>query len=229
MCKGLTLTRYGNKPMKIFKEILIPIFAIAFVVLIPHTGIIPFPFAYSIPVLLFIWFFFKQYKENFATIGFSFKRFEIKPVFIGTVAAILLFAFLNYAFFPIFEKLVDLPKADLGDYNKIKGNTGFYIFIVAMGWIIGGFYEEIVFHGFIFKRLEKLFAGKFAVPISFLLSNIIFALYHIQLGTEGVINAFIAGLVYHALILFNKRNMWYGIFCHAVFDTIAITYLYLGN
>jgi hypothetical protein len=43
--------------MKKIKEILIIVFAIAFVVLIPHTGIIPLPFGYSIPVLLFVWLF----------------------------------------------------------------------------------------------------------------------------------------------------------------------------
>ena len=65
--------------------------------------------------------------------------------------------------------------------------------------------------------------------ISFWVSNIIFALYHLQLGAEGVLNAFIAGSAYHALMLYYKRNMWYAIFCHAAFDTIAITYIYLGN
>ena len=214
--------------MKLLKEILLVLFAIAFVTLVPQSGIIPLPFAYSIPVLLFIWIFLKQNKENFASIGFSVKRFEIRSVVIGTLAAIVLFAFLNYAFFPLLEKIVKLPPAELGGYNKVRHNTPFYIFIIAMGWLIGGFYEEVVFHGFIFTRLEKLIAGKHAVTISFWLSNIIFALYHVQLGIGGIINAFIAGIVYHALILHYKRNMWYGIFCHAIFDTIGLTFIYLG-
>jgi len=229
MYKGLTPTRYGNHPMKIFKEILITLFVIAVVVLIPHSGIVPLPFAYSIPVLIFIWTFLKQYKENFTTLGFSFKRFEIKAVLIGTLTAVLLFVLLNYAFFPLLEKIIKLPPVDLGGFNKVRHNTPFYIFILAMGWIIGGFYEELVFHGFIFTRLEKLIAGKYAITLSFWISNIIFALYHLQLGIPGVINALAAGIVYQALILHYKRNMWYGIFCHAAFDTIALTYIYLGN
>lgn len=215
--------------MKIYKEILFTVLALAFVVLIPHSGIIPLPFVYSVPVLLFIWLFLKKHKENFASLGFSFKLFEFKSVFIGTLTAIVLFAFLNYAFFPLLENIINLPAGNLDGFDKVKHNTPFYIFIVLMGWIIGGFYEELVFHGFIFTRLEKLFTGKFAVPVSFLLSNGIFACYHLQLGVQGVINAFIAGMVYLALILRYKRNMWYGIFCHAVFDTIALTYIYLGN
>ncbi len=214
--------------MKIFKEILLTLFAIAFVTLVPQSGIVPLPFAYSIPVLLFIWIFLKQYKENFTSLGFSFKRFEIKAVAVGTVTAIGLFVFLNYAFFPLLAKIVKLVPAELGDYNKLRHNTPFYLFILVMGWIVGGFYEEVVFHGFIFTRLEKLVPGKFAVTISFWLTNIIFALYHVQLGTAGVINAFIAGIAYHSLMLRYKRNIWYSIFCHAVFDTIALTFIYLG-
>lgn len=215
-------------PMKILIEIFLTLFSIAFVLVIPHSGIIPIPFGYSIPVLIFIWLYLKHSKENFASIGFSFKNFEKKSFLIGTLTAIILFSFLHWIFFPLLEKVVNLTPADLGDFAKVKGNTPFYIFILAMGWMIGGFYEEIVFHGFIFTRLEKLISHKYALLINFLLCNTIFALYHFQLGTEGVINAFLAGSVYHALMLYNKRNMWYAIFCHAVFDTIALTYLYAG-
>ena len=214
--------------MKIPEEILLALFAIAFVVLIPHSGVIPIPFGYSIPVLIFIWLFLKRSKENFSSIGFSFNRFEVKSVLIGTVTAILLFSFLNWVFFPLLEKIIPLPPANLGDIAKVKGNPGFYIFILAMGWVIGGFYEEIVFHGFIFTRLEKLIPGKYTLVIAFLLCNVIFALYHLQLGSQGVINAFVAGCVYHALMLRYKRNMWYAIICHAVFDSIALTFIYAG-
>jgi membrane protease YdiL (CAAX protease family) len=97
-----------------------------------------------------------------------------------------------------------------------------------MGWLVGGLYEEIVFHGFIFTKLEKILPGQYALPTSFVICNILFALYHLQLGTEGVITALVAGCVYHALMICNKKNMWYAIFCHAMYDTIALTYIYAG-
>jgi len=218
--------------MKILKEILFSLLAIAIVVLIPQSGIlnkiIPLPFSYSIVIIVFIWLFLKFSKENFASLGFSFKRCNLNAVLIGTIAGILLFTFLQYAFFPLLRQIISLAPADLGFFNKVRYNTGTYVFTLVMGWIVGGIYEEIVFHGFIFTRLEKLIGGRYAVLVSFLLTNIIFALYHWQLGTSGVINAFVAGMVYHALILRYKRNMWYGIICHAVFDTIALTFIYLG-
>jgi membrane protease YdiL (CAAX protease family) len=214
--------------MTSLKEILLNLSAIIIVLIVPHSGIIPLPFGYSIPILIFVWFFLRQYKESFASVGFSFKRFEIRSVLIGTIAGIFIFSFLTWIFFPVLQKIIELPPADLGDFIKIRGNPGFYVFLLAMSWIVGGFYEELVFHGFIFSRLEKLIPGKYALPLSFLLSNTIFAFYHIKLGAEGVINAFIVGSVCNALMLYYKRNMWYAIFCHAVFDTIALTYIYAG-
>ena len=210
------------------KEILLSLLAISIVVLFPHTGLIPIWFGYSIPILIFVWLWLKRTKENFTDIGFSFKRFELKSFFVAAVAAVFIFSFLNWVFFPLLEKLVNLEPANLADFTSIKGNTGFYIFMLLMSWLVGGFYEEIVFHGFIFTRIEKMITGKYALVISFLITNTIFAAYHLQLGTSGMINAFIAGSFYHALMLTYKRNLWYSIFCHAIFDTIAITFIYDG-
>lgn len=218
----------GNLSIMSIKEILVCSAAIIFVVLVPHSGVVPLPFGYAIPVLIFIWFYLKRSGENFEDIGFGFKWFEIKAAVVGTIAGILLFAFLNWVFFPLIEKVVHFPPDNLGDFTKIKGNTGFYIFLVIMSWLIGGFYEEMAFHGFIFTRLEEIMAGKYAVLLSFLFTNTIFALYHLQLGPRGVLNAFIAGCVYHGLMLYYKRNIWYAVFCHAVFDTIALTFMYAG-
>lgn len=210
------------------KNILLSILAICVVTTVPHLGLIPLPFGYCIPMLLVVWLHLKYNKENFSTIGFSIKAFHIKSFVVGAIAAILIFSFLYFVFFPLLEIIVKLEDVDVDLYKQIRGNTGFYIFILIMGWVVGGLYEEIIFHGFIFTRIEKMLTVKYATVISFILTSILFGLYHLQLGTGGAINAFLAGAGYHALTLFYKRNLWYGIFCHAVFDTIAITLIYLG-
>lgn len=71
-------------------------------------------------------------------------------------------------------------------------------------------------------------AGRYSLAVSFLVTNIIFGLYHFQLGYSGMLNACLAGCIYHALMLRYKRNMWYAFFSHAMFDTIGITLIYLG-
>jgi membrane protease YdiL (CAAX protease family) len=167
------------------QEIIFSILAIAFVFIFPHLGVAP-DFTYAVPVLLFIWLYLKRSKENFADIGFSFKRFEKKAIWVGTLTGIILFCFLNYAFFPLLNKILHLPAAELSSFSAIRHNIPMYIFVLVMGWIIGGIYEEIVFHGFIFTRIEKMFGGKYATAISVLITGVIFGLYHIQLGAAGV-------------------------------------------
>jgi membrane protease YdiL (CAAX protease family) len=207
---------------------LLSILLILFAFLFPHAGLIPLPFGYTIPVLLLIWLMLRKTHESFATLGFSIKRFTWKAVLVGCITGAILFLCLQYAVFPLLDKLVPLKKADLSDFNGIRHNTTAYVFILLMGWFVGGIYEEIVFHGYIFTRLQKLVPGKQALYISFICTNIIFGLYHFQLGLSGMLNAFFAGCVYHALMLRYQRNMWYAVFCHALFDTIGLTLIYLG-
>jgi len=189
---------------------------------------LPVPFLYVLPVLLVFWWFLRRSGENFTDIGFDFKRFEIKSIFIGAASAIALFVFLQYVFFPLLSTIIDLHPANLEDFKHIKHHPFNFIFILIAGFIVGGFYEELVFHGFVFTRIEKIVKGKFVVPTSFILTNVIFGLYHFQLGTAGMLNAFLAGSAYQYLMMKFHRNLWYSIFFHAFFDAIGLTYIYLG-
>jgi membrane protease YdiL (CAAX protease family) len=131
-------------------------------------------------------------------------------------------------FFPALEYFVIFEETDVGLYDFIKENQWQYFFIIIMGWLIGGLYEEIVFHGIIFSRLEKMIPGKYATAIAFIGTAIIFGAYHFQLGEDGLINALIVGAIYLALFLFYRRNLWYSIICHGTYNTIVITMIYHG-
>jgi membrane protease YdiL (CAAX protease family) len=143
----------------------------------PHSGILPM-FTYSIPVLLLIWFYLKQSGEHFSDIGFSFGRITWKAVWVGLISGIVIFYFLQSAFFPLLAKAVPLAPANLKDFAAIRGNIYMYVFVVLMGWIIGGLYEEIVFHGFIFTRLERILPERARTPFAVGVTSIIFAFYH---------------------------------------------------
>ncbi|KAB2807341.1 CPBP family intramembrane glutamic endopeptidase [Phaeocystidibacter luteus] len=203
------------------------ILTIAVIVLFPHAGLIPF-FGYSIPILLLTWFVLKRSNETFSDIGFSFVRFEPKALLVGVLCAGAIVAFMQLAFNPLLDSIVDLEYDDSGLNETIRGGKLQFLLMVAMGWLIGGVYEEIVFHGFIFTRLEKMIGGKYATQISFVITSLLFGLYHAQLGSFGVINALVIGMGYLGLFLFFKRNLWYAIVCHGAYNTIIMTLIYLG-
>jgi membrane protease YdiL (CAAX protease family) len=136
------------------KDIILNIFAISLIVILPHTELIP-NFGYSIPLLLLVWLILKYSKETFFNIGFSLKQFKPKSILIGSLVAVLTLSFMQLIFFPVLENFVVFEETEVGLHAFIKGNLGQYFFIIIMGWMVGGFYEEIVFHGFIFSRLEK--------------------------------------------------------------------------
>ncbi|MCT4663982.1 MAG: CPBP family intramembrane metalloprotease [Flavobacteriales bacterium] len=207
-----------------YKTIL-SIIAIGLIVFLPHAELIPF-FGYSIPILFFVWFVLKYSQETFSNIGFSLKLFKSNSILIGGLVAVLILTFMQLIFHPVLEMFVSLEYNDAGLNDTIQGGKLEFFIMVVMGWLIGGFYEEIVFHGFIFTRLEKLFKGKYSSYLSFVITSVIFGVYHIQLGASGLINALVVGAVYLALFLYFKRNLWYSIICHGFYNTMVMTLIY---
>ena len=210
--------------MNLYKRIL-SIIAIGIIIFLPHAELIPF-FGYSIPILLFIWFVLKYSKETFSDIGFSLRQFKPKSILIGALIAVLTLAFMQLIFHPVLDFFVSLEYKDAGLNDTIQGGKLQFFIMIIMGWLIGGFYEEIVFHGFIFTRLEKMFKGEYSTYISFVITSAIFGVYHIQLGASGIINALVVGAVYLTLFLYFKRNLWYSIFCHGFYNTMVMTLIY---
>ena len=84
-------------------------------------------------------------KEKFSSLLFSFKRFEVKAVWIGAIAAIILAAFFQFLWGPLMEKLLPNEKIDLSAFDSIRGNIYNYIFILLVALLLGGFFEEIFF------------------------------------------------------------------------------------
>ena len=210
--------------MKI-KELIISVITIGIIVVLPHAALIP-GFGYSIVILLWVWLALKYTGVTFSDLGFSFRRFEPKAMLFGSLVAVVVLTFMQLVFFPALELMVSLDYDDAGLNDTIQENRWQFMLMVILGWLIGGFYEEIVFHGYLFTRLEKMIPGKYATNLSFVITAFLFGIYHLQLGALGVINALIVGAVYLGLFLSFKRNLWYSIMCHGVYNTLVMTLIY---
>lgn len=203
------------------------LFVILFAVIFPH--LVPLPLSsYSIVVILVVWGFMKSGRVRFSDIGFSKQGFKKQALLYGVGAGLLAVSFSQLIFFPLVEWSNLFPETDVEFYDQLSGNIGFYVLMLCMGWIIGGLYEEIVFHGFIFHQLKKTVTGKYSSSISFAITGVLFGLYHLQLGPADALNAFIIGMFYHFLVIRFKGNLWYSIICHGTYNSVAITILYLA-
>src|SRR6186713_2148882 len=113
-----TLKTESSNALKIFLSIL----TIAFCFFIPHYANLTI-FIYPIVILFVVWLFLKFVSgENFADIFFSFKRFEIKAVWVGSLAAISLSLFFRFAWDPLINSILPSGKIDLSDFANIRNN-----------------------------------------------------------------------------------------------------------
>lgn len=95
--------------------------------------------------------------------------------------------------------------------------------------MIGGFYEEFFFRGFIHSTFQTwLKKYKSSFWLGGILTSILFGSYHYQQDIFGMIHAVLAGLYWTFLLRRYKGNLWYPIISHAIYDTIALIMIYLG-
>lgn len=71
-----------------------------------------------------------------------------------------------------------------------------FVIVLFAAWVVGGFYEEIVFRGFIQTTIQKwVKREQFSFWIAAIVTSILFGLYHRQQGIFGVIPAALGGFI----------------------------------
>jgi uncharacterized protein len=199
--------------------------AILFVVTFPHLVPLPF-YSYAIVCLGVVIFILRKDNKTLRDLGLKQKGISIKTVFVGIVSAISWAACMRWIYLPVIQYFFIVP--DYTEYNFIQSNVSNFVITTVAAWMIGGFYEEIIFRGFIQKTIENWINNKYSFLFAGLITSIIFGLYHWQQGFLGIIAATLSGLFWTYLFKRSGRNLWYTIFSHAIYDTITLTLIYLG-
>jgi len=212
-------SRMNSKSVSILKGI----GAIAFLILFPHYVPLPF-YSYAIVCFLVIWFLLRREGSSFRNIGLSKNGFTVKVVAIGLASALVWVGFMQFLYIPVIKHLFVVP--DYTEYNFIRSSISKLMMTIAAAWLIGGFYEEVVFRGYIQNLLEKkIFRGS-TVIWSIVITSILFGLYHWQQDIFGVIAAVLGGLFWGILYKKFDNNLWIPILSHAIFDTITLVLIY---
>lgn len=184
-------------------------------------------FGYILMVLAIIFISKFRRKEKWADYGFQAVKWP--DVLLAAIVGLAFAAFSNYIQEPLVSKLTG-EEADLSSFDNVKGNLGAFLTLLAIGWVIGGIFEEFLFRGYLFNRISQLFSnadlGKWA---GILLTSVSFALAHTYQGLGGIINTFffsvIMGVLFYDVF---KRNTGYIILVHGFFDTLGIFWIYMG-
>lgn len=121
-------------------------------------------------------------------------------------------------------------ETDLGVFDVLHGNLPNTLAMIGIGWIVGGFLEEMFFRGFLVQETGRLLGGRMSgYVIGVIVSSVVFGLSHYYQGPTGMIMTGLFGFAFGVIYLLNARNLWLNILIHGFVDTIGITALYFGG
>jgi len=140
-----------------FKKIIINISAILFVVLFPHFVPLPF-YSYTIICLAVVVLILRIENKTLRDLGLKQNGLSTKTFLVGIVLAIGWAACMRWIYLPVISYFITVPQYT--EYNFIQNHLSNLILTILAAWLIGGFYEEIIFRGFIQKTIEGWFKSK---------------------------------------------------------------------
>jgi membrane protease YdiL (CAAX protease family) len=211
---------FGNLTTKKI-ETLITILSILFIIGIPQYGVI---LAF---VIVFVYLRrSKNRSELLTSIGLKRPKNLISIVIICLILGILIELATEIISNPIIEKIthskIDLSEVDLSTFSK-------YLIWVLIGFVLGGFLEEVLFRGFLLTRISSFFKeNKVNDILALMATSILFGLCHYYQGWSGVISTGLIGLLLGIIFLVFNKNLWYSILTHGFINLTAITILYFG-
>jgi membrane protease YdiL (CAAX protease family) len=157
--------------------------------------------------------------ERFSDLGWRFPRSQMGSDLRLGVAAVLPLLLLAAGVSAVLKSL-DLDAT----LPFVLDTTGEVLALIAAGVLAGGISEEIVFRGFIFRRLERSFGprSKRGTVLAALITSLAFALLHAYEGPAAVGAIFIVAAGLQVLYLVSGRRLLAPMVCHALFNTVQI-------
>ena len=122
------------------------------------------------------------------------------------------------------------PSQQLEAFAGLRGNLARYlVLLLPISWGTAAFGEELLFRGFLARRLSDAFgATRLAEVAANLGQAALFGLGHAYLGPRGMLNAAALGLTAGLAYRWGGRNLWPLFIAHGLVDSVGITALYLG-
>ena len=209
-----------------FRQELLKALIVAFLILFPHFVPIPF-YSYAVVCLVVILIYLRTHKRTLQDLGLKRNGLTIQTFVVGIISALVWIAFNKWIYHPFITHFFVVEPYT--EYDFIRKKFSNLIFTIIAAWVVGGFYEEIVFRGFIQTTIQEWFSKfNYSFWLAGVVTSILFGLYHWQQGIFGVVASTLGGLLWTFLLWRHKGNLWYPIISHAVFDTIALIMIYFG-
>lgn len=143
------------------------------------------------------------------------------------LAAVALQLLSEFVTEPIVESITG-ERADLSDFRGLIGNLPAALGMLVLVWTLAAFGEEMAYRGYVLERAAAL--GRHtptAYATAMVAVSLLFGLGHYYQGVAGMIGSAFDGLLFGALYLATRRNLWLPILTHGLSDTIGLALIYL--
>jgi hypothetical protein len=197
------------------------LFALGLPIAYPEVGVLG-SFAIAIAVVLIA-----RKQGSFRDMGF--RRPASWPGLLGTtlIYGIVIQLTFTIVIEPGLSLLTGDP-VDISVFDGVRGDFVNFLLMMALGWVVGGFFEEFTFRGFIVGRVRWLLGSGTGVTwVAVLVAAVPFGVAHAYQGTTGMIAAGMIGFTLGAVYVYHGFNLWYAMFTHGFVNTVGIVALYL--
>ncbi|MEQ8360552.1 MAG: type II CAAX endopeptidase family protein [Cytophagales bacterium] len=202
-------------------ELAIVLFSLIITLALPGLGVL---FAF---VALLVYMLIGDRRKKFESVGFNKPKNWISLILITLVFGIILELGFQSIVEPVIEKAWG-SNLDLSNLEGIKGDPLNYILLLSIGWLVGGFLEEVLFRGFLLDRISQLFNNrKLGNILAILITSTVFGLAHMYQGYPGVIATGLISVILGVVYVNSKKVLWYSIFIHGFNNTVGITIIFL--
>lgn len=203
-------------------EIIIAIACLLITIAVPPIGVL----ISFILVLLYL-LIGKDRKEKLKSIGFKSPSDWRRAIILCLLFGILIELSFQTVFNPITQKLTD-SDIDLKAFDGIRGNFPNYLAMLVIGWVVGGFIEEILFRGFLITRISKIFRNvNVGNWLAILATSIIFGFSHFYQGLNGMISTGLISVILGIIFIKFRNILWYSILTHGFINTVGLTLIWL--
>lgn len=162
------------------------------------------------------------------SLGFTPPKNWLKTILICLSLGIVIELSFQIFFNPIFENITN-STIDVSAFDSVRGNFVPYLLMLLLGWVAGGFIEEITFRGYLITRLIKILGDKpFILFIILMITSIPFGLSHLYQGWSGMLSTGTIAIIFGLVFIKSKFNIWYSILTHGFVNTVSFTMIYFN-
>ncbi|WP_462248709.1 lysostaphin resistance A-like protein [Ekhidna sp.] len=164
-------------------------------------------------------------KDRFKSIGFNKPGSWMLALLQSLLLACVIVALTFFIITPLVEYLTD-NSIDASLFKPLQGNLDLFLNYLAIGWIVGGISEEIIFRGFLLNRITTYIPNETGVVYAIVITSTLFGFMHGYQGIAGQLQTGIIGALLATIYYVSGKRLTIAILTHGLVNTISFSLIY---